>query len=326
MRLAAYTAAGIAAALGAAALLLHRTPAEAPPLSESLAVRAVGDIETTPESRKVPTASAASTVPTPVASPPPDYRTQLRTTEDILQLVERLHRLATEGDAAAQYWLYRALDVCGEHYSTIFVHLESGPIRELTPDEVLQRPVQLSPMPPDELRALHRKCQRMRATDSARFGDLGKWLMDSAKGAYPLAQAEAAFIKAAEADFSPDPLERAKELAEARQLSIDALSSGDPETLMVTRSIATRWDPNDAEAGSRAFFAWTIAACLRGADCSPQAYWVKNWCFLEPQCQPYESGLDIIRRRKPEQFDEYVARAREINSHIDARRWEALGF
>ena len=67
--------------------------------------------------------------------------------------------------------------------------------------------------------------------------------------------------------------------------------------------------------------AWRLAACRRGYDCSQQAEWLRFHCGMDFNCQPYESGIDYIRRNNGADFDELERRAGELNAKLDA-----LGF
>ena len=71
--------------------------------------------------------------------------------------------------------------------------------------------------------------------------------------------------------------------------------------------------------------AWQIAACQRGLDCNPSAERTRQACRFFPNCQPYETLPDMLRRYAAD-VPALDARAAEINRLIDAGDWEALGY
>jgi hypothetical protein len=82
----------------------------------------------------------------------------------------------------------------------------------------------------------------------------------------------------------------------------------------------------DQAAAERSRRARMLAACMRGADCTPQADWVRSWCRADLACQPFETGPDMIRRYTGPQYEELTRRAREINAIIVAKAWDELEF
>ena len=91
-------------------------------------------------------------------------------------------------------------------------------------------------------------------------------------------------------------------------------------------AIAWLWLKEPAMLSHSATDPWVIAACLRGADCSAQAIWVRRWCRSDPACHPSETGLDLLRRNRGVEYEERERRAREIIALIDAKRLSELEF
>jgi hypothetical protein len=309
-----------AAALGAAGLYWLWNPESAPAKASATAV------DSTPLAVKE---SAATAPPTPndriPVSNSPDYGRMLREATDLLPLTEMLHQRATNGEAAAQYWLSRALPICEEEYESMFWD-ERSANSEATLDHVLQKYATDRSKDLDDLRAWHARCQRVREAGVGKFGELGEWLVASASGGYPLGQISLAREYALLYHNSATDQGKLK-LQELRQLALDALRDGDPEVVMQAGSMVFFLGmQDDAVLAERAKRSWILAACLRGADCGPRAEWVRTWRRGDLACQPFEAGPDLIRRHAGPHYEELERRAREINAIIDAGKWDELEF
>jgi hypothetical protein len=209
----------------------------------------------------------------------------------MLAVVKTLYPRAQAGDGASQYWLAKALSHCGDRNAR-------------TP----------------ECQTLHDSREN--------FGKPSDWIALSAGAGYPLGQVEQAAAQITAARVTRDPDADAR-LAESKKLAVTALRSGDPEVVMqasrVTFLLNNPTVDNYQEARSAAQ-PWRIAACMRGADCSAQADWVRDACRTAGNCQPGESGLDFLRRSLGPRYDEVERQARDINSRIDAGDWKALNL
>jgi len=255
--------------------------------------------------------------PPPQDLPPPvpseDYAAQLRAAPDYLDFVRSLLSAARAGDHAAQFYIFRALDYCDDGYRGYF----GGQGRRRTLDEALKWASTRWPRDSEEIFRVHGRCHTLMETDVKDLGERGEWLRQAAEGGYPLAQVIGArkqlFLGA-----DPDKRE------EPRSLVAKAIRSRDPEVIWEIGLAPLDIDPaNEAVSDHRA---WWLAACLRGFDCSPQSGWMWQMCRYDPNCQPYESWPDLLRRTSGNDFPEIEARARWINEKIDAGDWEALGF
>ena len=49
-------------------------------------------------------------------------------------------------------------------------------------------------------------------------------------------------------------------------------------------------------------------------------------CRFDLNCQPYEDGVDLMKRMSGVDFLEIERRAKELNARIDAEAWEEIGF
>jgi hypothetical protein len=255
----------------------------------------------------------------PVDDQPTGYAEQFDTANDLAPFAEAMHKRAQEGDDAAQYWLFRALQRCGPMYDTVFEVDVARPDKPpLRLDEVLADEDANPRLGADEIREMHAQCQQLRGIDGARFGDAQSWLNRAAQTGYPLAQVR----RAAEMSIG---LDRAANRADARQLMLAAVRSGDPEVILQTGAVAQLLADGES-ARERHEWVWEVAACERGANCGPAAGWVRSLCAVDRKCQPYETAIDVIRRRVGAQMPEIEEEARQLNAHIDAHEWDALGL
>jgi hypothetical protein len=247
------------------------------------------------------------------------YAEQFDTANDHAPFADAMHKLALAGDDAAQYWLYRALQRCGPIYDAIF---EVDPARPDQPplrlDEAVANELANPSLGADEVREMHAQCQQLRGVDRSRYGDPANWLKRAAQSGYPLAQVRRAAELALGVDGAPNR-------ADARELVRAAVRSGDPDVLLQTGAVAQMLAEGES-ARERHEWVWEVAACQRGANCGPTSEYVRGLCALDKKCQPYETAIDVIRRRVGAQLPEVEEEARQLNAHIDAREWGALGL
>jgi hypothetical protein len=77
---------------------------------------------------------------------------------------------------------------------------------------------------------------------------------------------------------------------------------------------------------SRTQWAWRLAACERGYDCSDRAEWRQVMCRGDYNCQPGESAADLIHRATGNDFPEIEELASSLNAKIDAGKFDELGL
>ncbi len=247
------------------------------------------------------------------------YDEEFDTASDLALFATAMHKRALEGDDAAQYWLYRALQRCGPDYDSVFNIDPAQPEKHaLRLDEALADEEANPRLGADEIREMHGQCQRLRNVDRARYGDAEGWLKRAAQSGYPLAQVRRAAEIAVEVNGAANR-------AEARALMLAAVKSGDADVILQTGTVARTLASGESER-ERHEWVWEVAACQRGANCRPTAEWVRALCAVDRRCQPYETALDVIRRKVGAQMPEIEEEARSLNAHIDAREWGELGL
>lgn len=247
----------------------------------------------------------------------------LRNSDDYWTFAENAHKAAKGGDAAAQWYLGVAIDECRFVYELYFLKDQpDGSVYQRTVDEAREFVMTKMVWPPvtsdQELTLLKKRCERMSEGAPMPFGYGTDWTLEAAEGGFPLALATAAKIKAEGALYDNDEASQAAAQAEARALVIEALRTRDPEVIQEIADVAVALTgKNEAEA-NKLRLPWLLAACLRSPNCESLGEQMKLRCKFDPQCQPYETPLDILRRVAGNDFDEVERRARELNEKIDA--------
>ncbi|HEX6398666.1 MAG TPA: hypothetical protein VFZ95_14680 [Steroidobacteraceae bacterium] len=258
--------------------------------------------------------AAVDAVVTSPASP--DYRARLRDARDYWDLGESLYVNARQGDAAAQYWLSRALAYCESLYDWYFiVHLDDGTLRHRTLDEAQQLTATRPVFTADDIRDIQKRCHRLRSADVPPFGSSREWLEAATASNYPLAQASAALGQALRGHQADSEAARGAR-DEARRLALDALRSRDPAVMAQMGDVAANLARDPAEA-RRQQWVWPLAACLRD-NCESMEEWRRLFCNIDTQCQPFETPVDVIRRQAGNDFDAVERQARELNEKLDA--------
>ena len=269
------------------------------------------------ESPGAEAAATTSAEPAASTSVPPDYRTRLRDARDYWELAESLYVNARQGDAAAQFWLSRALGYCESLYDWYFiVHLDGGAVRHRTLDEAQQLTAIRPVFTADDIRDIQKRCQRLRGTDAPPFGTSREWLESATAANYPMAQASAALGQALQGHQANVEAARGAR-DEARRLALEALRSRDPDVMVQMGDVAANLARDPAEA-RRQQWIWPLAACLREPGCESMAEWHRLFCHIDTQCQPFETPVDVIRRQAGNDYDAVERGARELNEKLDA--------
>jgi len=251
------------------------------------------------------------------------YFEEFRGADDLFEFAQRMRAAAAQGDAAAMYLIYQIYKRCDSEYSLSFENDDGA--AGLTLDQAVAREVERPIIGgADEVRRLHAQCRRWRSEPRESREQRNEMMERSADAGYPPAQAAWASHLLHHRGNHDNPTR--EERARARELTIAALASRDPEAYLDAATNIPHLTDFSGDDALR-FKAWFYAACLRGVDCGPQSGFVKRHCARDPSCQPYESLLDILHRGPDaNQADEIERRAREISDLIDAGRWDDLGF
>jgi len=268
-----------------------------------------------------------SSQPEKQESPPPgstDYAARFRDAPDLLEFARSLLAAGRAGDHAAQFYIFRALEYCADEQQLYF--RLRGINKSL--DEALKFAATIGwPFDPEVVRRSWNRCHTIFEAGANELGERRDWLRMSADGGYPLAQVFAAryLLRDLPRDRTNAVNDTDANREQRRSLIAKAIRSRDPEVIWQVANTPLGVLDADGEVDME-YMAWSVAACQRGFDCSPQSDAVRWACMWDRACQPFESLTDVLRRARGEEFTEIEARARWINEKIDAGDWEVLGF
>jgi hypothetical protein len=239
-----------------------------------------------------------------------DFNARYLQSKDLLAFAEGLLDAAKAGDGASRYWLYRALNECS-----------SGFGGSQTLEEALLYAAQ-DAVDAEVIRDWFARCEVLRGPKGKDFGDPKLWLKGSAESGYPLAQVQQALELESQSRRDEENAQTWR--AESRALALEALSSKDPAAIASIGRLAAV--AQDRQQKFDLADAWLLAACLRGFDCGEHSEYFPVWCRGDPACQPFETVIDLMRRRYGADFSAVENSARVINDRIDAGRFDDLGF
>ena len=300
-------------------------PIVVPQQGQQMRDAAVAPVAAQPVPR-VPAAAGQDEAVAPQPAPPaetPDYQARMRAAQDYWDFAQSLFAKAQQGDAAAQYYLSSALSYCESLYDWYFiVHLSNGAVRHRTLDEAQQLTAARPVFTPDDVRDIQSRCQRLRSAEPPPFGTSAEWREAATAADYPRAQASAALVQALQGHGRDVESSRAAR-DEARRLAFDALRTRDPNVMAQLGDVAANLSADDPAEARKQRWVWPLAACQREANCKSMSEWMRLFCNIDTQCQPFETPVDVIRRQAGNDFDEIERRARELNQKIDAGTLEA---
>jgi hypothetical protein len=254
-----------------------------------------------------------------VSTAPDDYRSQLRASNDYLAFAQRLLPEAQAGDPAAQFYLSNALGYCESLYEWYFIERTSdGKPRHRTLDEAQQITAARPYFNADDVRDIQARCQGLRTLEGTPFGASHEWFDAALAQRYPLAQAHSALMLALQSGQRGDTQKGRIAREEATRLALESLRSRDTAVLLELSGVgAALAGEGTAEAPIRRW-SWLLAASLRDADSVELHEWMRGFCRVDLQCQPYETPADVIRRQAGNDRDEVERRARELAGKLES--------
>jgi hypothetical protein len=248
-----------------------------------------------------------------------DFRAQFHAATDYLDFAQQALPTARGGDAAAQYFLARALAYCESLYEWYYIErTRDGRVRHRTLDEAQQITAVRPFFTADEVRDIQARCLRIRSLDDSPFGTSSQWLDAALAQGYPLAQAQAANGLALQGSQRGDPQKARIAREEARRLALDSLRNGDVEAMIQVGDVGAFLAGEDAAQASVRRWSWLLAASLRAGESQEMQEWMRMACRIDTQCQPYETPADVVRRKAGNDLDAVERRAREINEKLDS--------
>lgn len=279
-------------------------------------------VATEPNAQTAPMAAAGAVVEKPagqiVQNPPESLKAKLDRSRDFLAFAASILEDAKAGDANAQYYLAYSLQYCDFFYDFYFVRGN----KRRTLDEAMQWASTRVGLSADEARLVHERCHELRSMDPPPFGGFDQWLNVAAASGHPLARIHLANELSAKVGVSGTP-EDIKNKQEAKELTLQALRSKDPEVIFQAADLAMLFLGDDVKA-DEAQWVWRVAACKRGLDCGPNSDWIKMACKYDYNCQPQDNVLDLIRRYNSQRYDTIDRKANELNEKLDANKFDSL--
>lgn len=297
-----------------------RGPEEAPrpsPAVTGAAPRAAAPANTS-RSTGVTSAPPVTAIAAPAEAAPLDEAERLRQSSDYFEYASEKIAAARQGDAAAQFYLSSALGYCESLYDWYFiVYGPNGTPRHRTLDEAQALTAERQVFTPDDVRNIQQRCQKLRSIQPPPFGTSQEWLASALAADFPQAQVSSALNFALQGHERGDPGKSRAARDEARRLALDSLRTRDPDVMAMMGEVAANLAGDDAAAARKAKWTWPLAACLRQKHCESLSEWMRIYCNVDTQCQPFETPVDFIRRQAGNDFDEIERRAREINQKLD---------
>lgn len=250
---------------------------------------------------------------------PVDFRARLHAAGDYLEFAQQTLPAARAGDAAAQFYLSKALAYCESLYEWYFIERSpDGRRRHRTLDEAQQITAVRPYFTADDVRDIQARCQRLRSQDDGTFGASNEWFDAALAQDFPLAQAHSAYMLAIQSTQSGDAAKTRMARDQARRLAFESLREGEVAAMLQVAEVGAYLAGEGYSQSSVQRWGWLLAATLRAAPSVEVQEWVQMACRIDTQCQPYETPADVIRRKAGNHLDEVERRAREINEKLDA--------
>lgn len=279
--------------------------------------------------RGTPSAGRAAKVGAPTAT---SYKAALQNSHDYWDYAHRILSAATAGDRDAQFYLSRVLERC-QRDSRMFLQRQGRP---LTEDESLQLAAKRN-LPIELAQQAYERCHRFQENGTGALGDATEWLGRATLAGQPVAQATTAtrillqrttdrLVKASgAAPATVIAVSRDTAGMDPQELLREAVKSDDPEVLFQIGEADALLHPSIGGDSNTERFAWWLVACERGLDCSPNADWVRNVCYVDPQCASIGPS-EILEYLAGADWPRVQQRAEELKGKLDAGQWDDLGL
>jgi hypothetical protein len=255
----------------------------------------------------------------PVIDAAPDYDARFRASADYLEFAREVLPAARAGDAAAQFYLSKALAYCETLYEWYFIErTREGRVRHRTLDEAQQITAVRPFFTPEEVRDIQLHCRELRSLDDVSIGNATQWFDAALAQGYPLAQAQAAVRLAVSSSHREDAQKVRISREEARRLAFESLRGRDIEAMIQAGDVDAFLGGEGMSEVSVRRWSWLLAAALRASDSPEMQEWMRMACRIDTQCQPYETPIDLVRRKAGNELDAVERRARELNEKLDA--------
>lgn len=248
--------------------------------------------------------------------------------ENNLEFIRQIYVAAQDGDAEAQFQLFSALKYCERYYRFYFVRGNS----RKTLDEALAWATRSPGTSAEEAREVHRRCRVLMESHANEFGRADDWLAIAADNGHPEAQVAlaeqlliASILPPDEAALATEQDRGREQIAEAKDLLLLGLDRRDPSAVWKIGELQAVLKGEHDEADKDAWV-WRLAACKLGYDCSQTADWYRFMCRFDPNCQPYETGVDFILRTAAATYPDVDLLSDELVEQINRGDLKELGW
>jgi hypothetical protein len=253
---------------------------------------------------------------------------------NLWEFAHRILPAARAGDADAQFYLSKALEQCARDNKMFY---QRRGVR-LTSDQGIQWALQRH-LSLDVAEAVYEHCHEFLEQDAptvSELGDSNDWLEQATHAGQPLAQADTAMkllmqqvLQNSQAAIgissSPDAPTPIKSDQSPVSLLREAVESRRPEVLFTIGEAQCLLRGFNQQATTHQF-AWWLVACRRGLDCSANAEWVKVACANDARCASFTDPSDFVRIHAGDDWNNVEQLAGEIDTKLDAGRWNELGL
>lgn len=227
---------------------------------------------------------------------------------------------ARAGNPDAQFELARALEYCRTYISFF-----GRDRRRRTLDQGLDLAARTPGASVDEARQVYERCQPFMEGNNKEFGTADEWLERAAAAGHRgaqllraerlLIQAEIRGLEQETANSTSKEIESQRSAAKA--VLLEGLKRRDPAVLWKIGDLQKPLT-GDIVKAEKNQWVWRLAACKSGYDCSQSAEWYQYFCRFDDNCQPYESGIELIQRANAGRSAEIDLLANELLDKINA--------
>lgn len=237
---------------------------------------------------------------------PSEVGRAFRSSEDYFAFVESFAEQGREGDGAAQYYVYRALNEC----SMALEQFDEMPDQF---DLEAQMAPGVRPQVHQMMGEQIQRCEGFFEEGMDDYGDPREWLNGAALDGYP-----AAVVVHDMEEYRQHQAGRESDFNQARV--VNALRSRNPEALSNFSQVAAIEGASETDEA-----AWLLMACDHGQDCGEDAEWVEAMC-AEHGCPPDVDGAEdaLASRFGPGSIDRARERQQELEEALNDGNFEAL--
>jgi hypothetical protein len=250
-----------------------------------------------------------------------NFPEELKASPNYLIFARSTLAAAKAGDPNAQYYLGKVLGYCDAAYRSFFYRRS----QVLSLDAALQYAIETGR---SELltKSIYDRCHELEEVQDkiAQFGIAADWIKKASDAGQPGAQSEEA-LAALQSVYPEPPVQAvgsAPEKTDPRSLLMAAVRSKDPEALWNIGD-AQGLIPQSSDDKSINQFAWWLASCQLGLDCSSDSDRILMACQTKG-CPVGLAGADFIRVIAGNNWQEVERRAQDITDKLNAEDWGSL--